>query len=160
MTGKLLAAAGCMFVVACAMGGRKPATAPPASTGSASAEPGEVMGIDKKAELNRLYDDIEAQRMQAGWAEPAPFSCEGDACGRPTPQALQPHPTKATDAACKPSNSDTCNTSCTLADSICKNADRICELAAELAPDNDAAAKCEKATTTCTKSHDSCCSCL
>ncbi|NVB83864.1 MAG: hypothetical protein HOV81_36150 [Kofleriaceae bacterium] len=126
----------------------------------ASSEPGQIMGIDKKAELDRLYLDVEAGRQKMGLGEAAPFSCEGEACGKPTPMALTPHPTKATDAACKPANTDTCNTSCTLSDSICTNADKICRLAADLAPDNDAAAKCEKATTTCTKAHESCCSCL
>jgi hypothetical protein len=162
MTRKLLAAAGCMFIVACAGGARKgiEPVAPPTASSGGAAEPQSVMRVEKKAELDRLYDDVEAQRMKMNLAEAPAFSCEGDACGMPTPMALQPHPTKATDTACKPANTDTCNTSCTLADSICTNADKICKLADELQPDNAAAAKCEKATSTCKKSHESCCACL
>jgi hypothetical protein len=124
MTGKLLAAAGCMAIVACAGASKKEMMAPTATSGAA-AEPSTDMGVDKKTQLDRLYAEVEAQRQQMNLPEPAELSCEGAACSAPTPMALEPHPTKATDATCKPANTDTCNTSCTLADSICTNADKI-----------------------------------
>jgi hypothetical protein len=82
------------------------------------------------------------------------------ASGQPGAIPMGDHPTTQTDAACHPAESETCTSSCKLSDSICTNADKICKLANDLAPDLDAAAKCEKADKTCKAAHDKCCGCM
>lgn len=104
-----------------------------------------------RAELDRLYAEVERERelMQLG----APMLSPG------TPMPMGDMPTTQTDNACRPAQSETCTSSCKLSDSICTNEDRICKLAKDLAPDEDAAAKCVRAEKTCKTAHDKCCGC-
>jgi len=146
---KYCAAIAMMLVAACAMGGRAQKSAAPQES---QAMPS-VAPSSPKAELDQLYAQVEAEREQLGLPEPM-------ASGAPSAIPMGEHPTTQTDAACHPAESETCTSSCTLSDSICTNADKICKLAKDLAPDPDAAAKCEKAGKSCTAAHDKCCGCM
>jgi len=149
-----IAAALCMVVVAaCAAGGKQSArapgeTSPPTMAGGAPAG-------SPKDELDSLYAQVEQERQSMQLAEPQIES--GTA---PMAMATEPMPTSTTDKTCKHGSSETCTSSCKLSDSICTNTDKICKLAGELAGDDDAAAKCTKATKTCKSSHEKCCSCM
>ena len=145
---KYAAALAMMLVAACAMGGAQKAAQPPSEVTRPQTMPA---GTDAKAELDSLYAQLEEDRSQLGIEEP------GYSAGTPLPMTAQP--TTQTDNTCRPAASETCTSSCKLSDSICKNADRICDLAKDLAPDEDAAAKCVKADKTCKTAHDKCCDC-
>ena len=82
---------------------------------------------------------------------PAPMApCPGGQCSV-APSAMSTH----THPACHPGASDTCSSTCTLADSICDNASRICALAKELPGDTWASDRCASATTSCHDAHGS-----
>jgi hypothetical protein len=137
-----------VIVAACAMGGKKAAMAP------SEAQTQQTMPATNesaKSELDRLYAQVEQERQSMQLAEPMVSP------GAAMPMTAQP--TTATDNTCRPAQSETCTSSCKLSDSICTNAGKICKLANELAPDEDAAAKCVKADKTCKTAHDKCCSC-
>ena len=142
---KYCAAFSLMLVVACS--GAQKSTAP-ASQAMPSVAPSST-----KAELDELYAQVEEERAKMGLPEPM-------ASGTPGAIPMADHPTTQTDNACHPAESETCTSSCKLSDSICTNADKICKLANDLAPDADAAAKCEKADKTCKTAHDKCCGCM
>lgn len=142
------AALALMLIAACAMGGPQKTAATPAS----EQRPQTMPATDSpKAELDRLYAEVERERESMQLREPMV------AAGTPMPMTAQP--TTQTDNTCRPAQSETCTSSCKLSDSICTNAYRICKLANELAPDEDAAAKCVKADKTCKTAHDKCCGC-
>jgi len=63
------------------------------------------------------------------------------------------------DPTCRPAQTETCKTSCTLSDSICGNADSICRIAVDLPADTWAQNKCAKANKTCEASRKKCCGC-
>jgi hypothetical protein len=147
-----------MFVVAaCAMGGQKKSamhSPAPAETNAGAPQMSVDSPVDSpKGQLDRLFAQVEQERQQMSLPEE-----QVDPGVRTVPVA-EPHRTPQTDATCKPAPSDTCNTSCTLSGSICKNKDRICELAKDLG-DDDSLGKCNKATKTCKKASDTCCSCM
>jgi hypothetical protein len=155
---KYLAALLCMFAIAaCAMGGAKQSARAP-STMESGAPPQSMQTAPDRAspkeELDYLFAQVEQQRvaMQLGEPQIEPGS-------QATPMTT-PMPTSKTDPTCKKAASETCQTSCTLSDSICENTDKICKLAADLQPDDDASTKCAKATKTCKSSHEKCCSCM
>lgn len=146
----LLAALCCTLVAACAAGGARKTAAPPeaATSGAASPMPG-----SPHDEITQLEDKIAIDRAALQLAEPM----EADWQGTPAqPMGAQP---ALQDPKCRPAQTDTCKTSCTLSDSICGNANRICELAKSLPGDNWAMGKCAKANTTCEASRTKCCGC-
>jgi hypothetical protein len=141
------AALALMLIAACAMGGAHKAAQAPVEATQAT-----MPATDsKKAELDQLYAQVEQERESMQLAEP--MYSPG------TPMPMAEPPTMQTDNTCKPAQSETCTSSCKLSDSICTNAGRICKLAKDLEPDEDAAAKCVKASKTCTTAHDKCCGC-
>ncbi|HSD86743.1 MAG TPA: hypothetical protein VLB44_04485 [Kofleriaceae bacterium] len=155
-----IAATLCMVVVAaCAAGGAKRSAAPaPQSTATEPppiAQGGSPDMASVKGQLDGLYAKVEQERQSLQLAEP-----QIEAGTAPVAMATEPMPTSTTDKTCKPAPSETCTSSCKLSDSICTNTDKICKLAGELAGDDDAAAKCTKATKTCKSSHEKCCSCM
>jgi hypothetical protein len=66
----------------------------------------------------------------------------------------------AADPACHPAATERCTDACTVATSICTNQQKICDLANQLAGDDWAAGKCERARASCRAAHDNCCSCV
>jgi hypothetical protein len=138
-------------IAACAAGGTRKAASPetaPASSGAPS-----VLGTDRHAEIEQLDQAIDADRMSMQLVEPA----LGEIGQAPThPLGAMPH---TQDPKCRPAQSDTCKTSCTLSDSICSNANKICDLASSMPGDNWAMNKCAKANKTCESSRTKCCGC-
>ena len=110
-----------------------------------------VMPAGGRADIDRLYADIEKQRDQLGLTEPNQTQID-----RAPTQAMA-SPIK--DPSCRPAQNDTCKTSCTLGSSICDNASRICEIAKTLPGDNEATNKCARANTTCSAASEKCCKC-
>lgn len=139
-----------MLIVACAAGGAQKATMAPREQ---TAMPSVASPGSPKAELNELYAQVDQDRASMGLPEPMVSGASGAI-------PMGDHPTTQTDSACHPAQSETCESSCKLSDSICTNADKICKLAKDLEPDEDAAAKCVKADKTCKTAHDKCCTCV
>ncbi len=129
-------------VVACASAQRTSAPPPVAPP---------MTGESPHAQIERLSNDIEAQRQQMQLPEPvAPLAAHVTPMGRmPTSH----------DETCHPATSQTCTDSCTLSDSICDNAGKICDLANQLQGDSWAADKCSRAKATCDAAHAKCCDC-
>ena len=177
----LLAASLCVLLGGCAAsprGAEAPAMAPAAAE-SAVENPG------SRAEIARLWDEIDAWRGQAGTAEieagyarppqgpeaagareAVPGSeSGGDAAGESVAAGADPGRVSAAlqppDAACPATVSEPseCRDSCTLATSICDNAGRICRLAQQLSGDNWAAGKCTDAGAVCRQATADCCGC-
>ena len=113
---------------------------------------------DARAELQQLSDALDAKRVQMNLPEPGATSAAVQPIGPHTVQMATPVSSR-TDTTCHPAASDTCTTTCTLADDICDKAARICTLADELAGDTDARAKCDRGNATCTAAHAKCCGC-
>lgn len=148
-----LAVACCIVVASCAAGG-KPARAPSAEMAPASTGGGAPMLAESPHDqIEQLYTQLGTDRDKLALAEPTDMDVQGT--------VVQPMGamTAATDAKCHPAKTDTCTTSCTLADSICGNADKICNLAQSIPGDGWAQNKCAKANKTCDSSHAKCCSC-
>ena len=148
-----------MIIVACAASAKGRPTRPRACRRQRRAGDGERRQENR---ADRLYADI-CRRTGARCEFPeAPTPmCEGGACGRPTPMRSRRPSRRLDDNTCKPANSDTCTRAARCRLDSARTPTRICrKLADELQPDNDAAAKCEKATATCKTSHEKCCSCL
>lgn len=159
MVKSFVAAALCMALVACAMGGKRapqsvsPSAEHTAAGAPAHAQPTGPMPGDPRAEIERLAGEIDAERGRMGLAAP---TLPAGAPPQAEPMGSTP---VSTDPSCKHANTDTCNQSCTLSDSICSNAARICKLATQLAGDEWAAGKCAQAKQTCESAHQTCCSC-
>jgi len=67
----------------------------------------------------------------------------------------------ATDPTCKPAQSETCNQSCTLKESICTNAGKICSIASDLGgKDQFANETCNRGSASCDAAKKRCCSCM
>jgi hypothetical protein len=149
-----LAAACCIAIASCAAGGKPasmtPSSEAPASTGGAAPE---VLPASAHDRIDKLYTELGTDRDKLALAEPSDMDVQGQ---RVTPMGSI---TAATDTKCHPAKTDTCTTSCTLADSICTNADKICNLAQSIPGDGWAQNKCAKANKTCDTSHAKCCSC-
>lgn len=105
------------------------------------------------AQIQQLEDEIAASSTQLQLTEPTPAQIESAPA-----QPLGALPSTQ-DPKCRPAQTDTCKTSCTLSDSICSNADKICKLAQSMPGDNWAMNKCAKANTTCESSKTKCCGC-
>jgi hypothetical protein len=133
-----------------------------------------------RAEIARLWDEIDAWRGQAGTTEiaagyaqppgPEPAGAGeamsgGDSGGEAVTAGNDPGRVSASlrspDAACPATASEPpeCRDSCTLATSICDNAGRICRLAQQLAGDDWAAGKCTDAGAVCRQATADCCGC-
>jgi hypothetical protein len=157
----LLAASLTLILGAC--GASKPAQAPAsqAAAGGAGEAP-------TRAEIARLWDEIDGWRGQAGMAGPddngtSPMAAPGEAeVATSMPERASVAPAiQPPDAACPVTVSEPpqCRDSCTLATSICSNAERICRLAEDLAGDDWAAGKCSDAAGVCRQATADCCDC-
>lgn len=132
---KLLAAWLCVALVACAMGGKKAAMAPaqPPTAQSGAMTPAPQTNEEKRAEINRLSDEISGQQQHQA-AIPA----------APTPMSA---------------GSATCTDVCNFSKSICDNSDKICKLADELQPDEWATGKCNEGKQSCDSAKKRCTDC-
>jgi len=147
----------CAVVIACAAASKSAMQPAPGPETATHAQP-PMPGSPRDEEINRLANEIEAQRVELGLPQPAPppFTCAGATC----PQSAQelaagvPTPTRE----CKPTG-ETCTQACTLADSICSNAKKICDIASQLDGDRWAATKCSDGTQTCKDAKLRCCGC-
>lgn len=161
----LLAASLTLILGAC--GASKPAQAP-----ASQAAPGSAGEDPARAEIARLWDEIDGWRGQAGMAGPegndgndgaSPMAAPGEAEAATSmrePASVAPT-IQPPDTACPVTVSEPpqCRDSCTLATSICSNAERICRLAADLAGDDWAAGKCSDAASVCRQATADCCDC-
>jgi hypothetical protein len=154
MVKRVASVALCVALAACAVGPPSRAVSPQAAAEPEAGTPGaQAMPGDPRAEIEALWERVEAERGQLGLtAVPAP---EG-AAPQATPMTTVP---RSSDPSCQPAKTERCTSSCTLSDSICTNAQRICELAAQLPADDWARGKCAQATRTCESAHASCCGC-
>ena len=134
---------------------------------------------EARAEIARLWDEIDAWRGQAGTAEieagyapppgaeaagareAMPGSEPGEAVTAGTDPGRVSASLPSPDAACPATASEPpeCRDSCTLATSICDNAGRICRIAQQLSGDDWAAGKCSDAGAVCRQATADCCGC-
>lgn len=145
----------CAIIVAC--GGAQKSSAVQASAPPLAAPPG-----GSRMEIEELDRIIEQDLAELGLPTSQPPACAEGGCPGPTAQQLSTGITPpSADQTCKRSQSDVCQSSCTLSDSICTNAKRICVLADDLGG-NDAFAneKCARGSESCEKSRTKCCGCL
>jgi hypothetical protein len=151
----LVAGACISLVVACAAKRSSMAPASPTAETSGSA-PTPAGPQDPHSQIEALTATIADQRVKLGLpaAVLEPPACPSGRCS-PAPEMMTAH----TDPACHPGSSDTCSSSCTLADSICDNATKICTLADQLPGDTWAADHCSSANTSCAEAHKRCCAC-
>jgi hypothetical protein len=147
-------AGACMaLVVACASVKNSAAPAPQ----SVGAPPPSPVGPSPHDQIEKFGQDITDARVKMGLpaAPEVVAPCPNGQCSGPAPTAMSTH----SDPACHPATSDTCSSTCTLADSICDNASKICALAKELPGDTWASDHCASATTSCHDAHERCCGC-
>lgn len=155
-----------------------------AAPSSMAPAPSPAQSPEERAEIARLWDELDAWRGQAGTAGFEAGYAEtpgGDAAeptgalelapgsrtpeGEPAAAGADPGRVSASlrppDAACPAAASEPpeCRDSCTLAASICDNAGRICRLAQQLAGDDWAAGKCTDAGAVCRQATADCCDC-
>lgn len=158
---------------ACASGHQRPAAEPMAA--SAPREAGAAPDSATRAEIARLWDEIDTWRSQSGMdggdqaGELSPSGAETAATRAPEAEHvtsdLDPASVAAElegpDATCPAEAADSplCHDTCTLATSICDNAGSICRLAGELENDAWAAGKCADAAATCRDATARCCGC-
>jgi hypothetical protein len=109
---------------------------------------------DPHAEIERLSQQIDAQRSQMQLPAPTPAPPETH-----TPVPMTQAPSWKTDTQCHPGQSQTCADTCVVSDSICGNAKQICDIAATLANDTWAAQKCDEGKATCDQAKQKCCAC-
>jgi hypothetical protein len=145
MVKALLAAACCMAVAACAMGGKAKSAAPESTAAS-------PMPASPREQLEQLEAQIEASRTELQLEAPTEPQIQSAPA---QPMGVVP---ATDDPTCRPAKTETCTTSCTLSDSICSNADKICNIAKDLG-DAWASGKCAKANSTCEASRAKCCGC-
>lgn len=128
-----------------------PAAAPATAGDSARA-------ADPHGEIDALDRQIADELARAQVAPPVTAACTGATCA----EAMSaPFATPSTsDPACHPAPTDRCKDACTISTSICGNQQKICDLANQLAGDDWAAGKCERARASCQAAHDNCCSCV
>ena len=143
----------CMaLVVACAA--KQSAMQPPTVNGGPAPAP---MGPSQHDQIQELAQQIAEARTQMGMSqEPATVApCPNGQCSAPPATAMTAH----ADPACHPATSDTCSSTCKLAESICDNASKICALANQLPGDTWASDHCASANTSCHDAHERCCGC-
>ena len=143
------------FAIACGGGSKSTITqAPP------PIPPGGAGGSAQRAELERLDSLITADMQLLKEPRPAPpvAACVencADAMGGAAAAATAQDPT------CKPAQTETCNQSCTLKESICTNAGKICSIAADLGgKDQFANETCNRGSASCDAAKKRCCSCM
>lgn len=139
----------CVALLACSAPRRMSASAPELAVPAAAGDP--------RAEIEALDREITDALARAQVTVPATAACTGAACAEAMSQPFAT-PTTA-DPACHPASSQSCNDVCTISTSICGNQQKICDLAGQLAGDDWAAHKCERARASCQAAHDRCCSC-
>ena len=135
-------------LVACAVQKKQAAMAPMPQQPTQSTG----MAPDPHADIERLSKQIDASRDQLALPPPATASCAPQCAATPMAAAVS-------SKDCHPGQSDTCQQTCTVSDSICSNAQQICNLASQLAGDTWAAQKCEDGKATCDSAHAKCCAC-
>jgi hypothetical protein len=152
---RVLAALCCIVLGSCAAspkrgGAPMPEPAREAATTGGAAPP---MPGSKQDEINQLEQEINVSRLKLALAEPSDSDFPDT---RPVPMGTMP---VEQSPSCKPhAKNDTCDTSCTLSNSICTNADKICRIAIDL-DDDWSRGKCAKANKTCEASKTKCCGC-
>jgi hypothetical protein len=148
---------GACAAVAIACGAAQPKTSatPPAAAPDLR---GQAPHAQAHAEIDALDRQIADELAQAHVSPPALATCSGAACAEA--MSLPFATPMVTDPDCHPANTDKCTSACTLSTSICSNQQRICDLAKQLAGDDWAAGKCERARASCKAAHDSCCTCV
>jgi hypothetical protein len=125
---------------------------------SAAAPMGQDRSGEPHATIDALDRQIDDDLARAHVAPPAAAMCTGASCAT---AMSQPFATPAIgDAQCRPATTDKCTDACTLSTSICTNQQKICHLASQLAGDDWAANKCERARASCQAARDGCCSCV
>jgi len=150
------------LVVAC---GASQKSAPLATNESASGVPPMPSPSAQRAQIDALDAEITASFASLGVERPAPAALPALGCSpgvdcTPQTMATGVDPPRA-DATCKPGTSETCDTSCTLADSVCSNAAKICTIAGELGgSDAYANEKCDAGKSACERASERCCTCL
>ncbi len=160
--GLVLGAAGAAAVACSAGSARSSATAPAAP---AMMSPDERHAADDRhAEIEALDREISDALARGNLAPPERASCRGATCAaamsQPFVTPAAPGTPGASDASCRPAPSAACTDACTIATSICTNQQKICDLARQLAGDDWAANKCDRARASCTAAHERCCSCV
>ncbi|HEY5920465.1 MAG TPA: hypothetical protein VIV11_02285 [Kofleriaceae bacterium] len=150
---RVVVAALCCIVLASCAAQRKSA-APQASQSEAGVNAGAASPLPEtpRDQIIELDAKIAADLGQLQLAEPAQADFLTTSA---QPMGAIP---SAQDPKCKPAKNETCDTSCTLSDSICKNADHICRLAVEM-NDDWARGRCAKANKSCEASKTKCCGC-
>lgn len=113
---------------------------------------------DARGEIDALDRQIADELSRAHVAPPPVAMCTGPTCAT---AMNQPFSVPAIGGpACRPASTDRCTDACTLSTSICTNQQKICELATQLAGDDWAGNKCERARASCRAARDGCCSCV
>ncbi len=152
------------LVVAC--GASQKSALPVAAESAAGAGPPTMASpSEQRAQIDALDAEITASFASLGVDRPAPAALPALGCNPGvdcTPQTMSTGiDAPRADATCKPGTSDTCDTSCTLADSVCSNASKICTIAGELGgSDAYANEKCDAGKSACDRASERCCTCL
>lgn len=151
------------LVVAC--GASQKASAPVSAESTTGVAPSMAPAGDKREQIDALDAEITASFASLGVDRPAPAAMPALGCNPGvdcTPQTMSTGiDAPRADATCKPGTSDTCDTSCTLADSVCSNASKICTIAGELGgSDTYANEKCDSGKSACDRASERCCSCM
>ena len=145
--------AACSGVLVASCGGASPQKMAAPAAKSPGAEGAQApLAASPKEEIERLEQQIATDSATLKLTEPT----EEQVLAAPT-QAMGTKPA-IEDPKCKPAKTPTCESSCTISDSICKNANSICEIAAGM-NDSWARGKCAKANRTCEDSKGKCCGC-
>ena len=151
------------LLVAC--GASQKSAMPVAAESTTSVAPPMASPGEQRETIDALDAEITASFTSFGIERPAPAAMPALGCSPGvdcTPQTMSTGiDAPREDATCKPGSSDTCDTSCTLADSVCSNASKICTIAGELGG-NDAYAneKCDSGKSACDRASERCCSCM
>lgn len=145
----------CAVAMGCAGAAPKSSAAAPMAP---TAQDGAASGAEPHATIDALDRQIADDLARAHVAPPAAAMCTGASC-----QAAmsQPFATPVIgDAQCHPAATDKCTDACTLSMSICTNQQKICDLAGQLAGDDWAANRCERARASCRAAREGCCGCI
>jgi hypothetical protein len=105
-----------------------------------------------KEEIRRHWNKITAERRKLGMAPlPAPELVQ---------QAVSSEAIHELRECAGEFESERCDDTCSIKDSICDSAENICRIADELGHDEWADKKCHSATASCEEATKRCCSCL
>lgn len=142
------------FAIACGGGAKSGVTQKP------EGPPPIPGGSNARAELERLDALITADMQVMNEPRPTPPVAS---CIENCAQAMGGAAAAATkaDPTCKPAQTETCNQSCTLKESICTNAGKICSIAADLGGNDQFANEtCNRGSASCDAAKKRCCSCM